>query len=617
MYVSHQLGIMGYLSWSVPMMAYALVSGSTYAMTGAISAIDSSAKSGAAKGADIASTGNLSMGNDSLRNYSSMDKSMRNTSRLNKSIGNKIMDNAKEGTKIYGSGTVDGNNLIEGISGGALNSENFNGSVGYTGGQVNLNGQVSRAGLQRLINNKDITGNAKNNIEEQLKDNPNAQEFTLTAAGTVAGGFSAITVVRAQQASKINTGKTDNTSKTELGSSLTARGNHVTPYTDKISKLAPLVLGNGLYQQRGSGKNKTWDYKGVINAKQAQKLINDKALTGQAGVNMEDMIKKDPNGVFNMEATGLGKQMSGIKVTSDKTTEMATNGNMGNLLAKKIGDYTDNYIKRIKNSSGTSWDKHYNDKQKYFGTIYHTPPQTFNQPMVSSQSPLGTLRSSTPGMFSMMLGHDKSAQYAFTNENQNAIGKYLKNDKDISISSKNASILSTGAGFKLLGDGIIKKMNSDISAGTTFTMSSNKLRTSLGDQLTKINDKYNSGQITKAQYTKDINGTLLAYRDIAQAGVGMKDVGTLAGSKANRLKNYANPTKLNSALNKGSSVEIKKGENAFTVNSIKKDNNFVAGRMAGYIDNGLRSVGLKNWANGFYNDLNPEQKAGANGVIKK
>ena len=332
---------------------------------------------------------------------------------------------------------------------------------------------------------------------------------------------------------------------------------------------------------------------------------------------MENMIKKDPNGVFNMEATGSGSKMSGIKVTSDKTSEMATNGSMGNILTTSKGGLTDNYIKRVKNSSGTSWDEHHNNKQKYFGTTYHTPPQTFNQPMVSSQSPLGTLRSSAPGMFSMMLGHDKSAQYAFTNENQNAIGKYLKNDKNISISSGNLSQLNTEAGFKYLGDGVQKKIVSNIEAGTTFTMSSNTLRTSLGDQLTKINDKYNSGQITKAQYTKDTNGTLLAYRDIAQAGVGIKDVGTLAGSKANRLKNYANPTKLNSALNKGSSVEIKKGENAFTVNSIKKDNNFVAGRMAGYIDNGLLRVGLKNWANGFYNDLNPEQKAGANGVIKK
>ena len=69
MYVSHQLGIMGYLSWSVPMMAYALVSGSTYAMTGVVGSIDFAAKSGATKGAEVAGTGNLSMGNDSMGNY--------------------------------------------------------------------------------------------------------------------------------------------------------------------------------------------------------------------------------------------------------------------------------------------------------------------------------------------------------------------------------------------------------------------------------------------------------------------------------------------------------------------------------------------------------------------
>ncbi|MHB1680974.1 MAG: conjugal transfer protein TraG N-terminal domain-containing protein [bacterium] len=58
LYVSSQLGWMGYLSWSVPMMAYALVSGSTYAMVGAISSMDSAGKSAAQTGGAAAATGN-------------------------------------------------------------------------------------------------------------------------------------------------------------------------------------------------------------------------------------------------------------------------------------------------------------------------------------------------------------------------------------------------------------------------------------------------------------------------------------------------------------------------------------------------------------------------------
>jgi hypothetical protein len=60
---------MGYLSWGVPIMAYALVSGSTYAMVSAIGSMDSAGKSAAAVGAQTASTGNLGLGNDSLNNY--------------------------------------------------------------------------------------------------------------------------------------------------------------------------------------------------------------------------------------------------------------------------------------------------------------------------------------------------------------------------------------------------------------------------------------------------------------------------------------------------------------------------------------------------------------------
>ena len=100
MYVSHQLGIMGYLSWSVPMMAYALVSGSTYAMTGVVGSIDSAAKSGATKGAEVAGTGNLSMGNDSLHNYSAGNDSLSNYSASNKSMDNlSAMDIATNDTR--------------------------------------------------------------------------------------------------------------------------------------------------------------------------------------------------------------------------------------------------------------------------------------------------------------------------------------------------------------------------------------------------------------------------------------------------------------------------------------------------------------------------------------
>ncbi len=68
-FIATQLGWMGYLSWGVPMMAYALVTGSTYAMVGAISSMDSAGKKASGAAAAQAESGNVNLGNDSLSNY--------------------------------------------------------------------------------------------------------------------------------------------------------------------------------------------------------------------------------------------------------------------------------------------------------------------------------------------------------------------------------------------------------------------------------------------------------------------------------------------------------------------------------------------------------------------
>jgi hypothetical protein len=68
-FTSSYLGWVGYMSWSIPMLSYALVTGSTYAMVATLSSVDSAGKSSASAGAKVASTGDLSLGNDSMDNY--------------------------------------------------------------------------------------------------------------------------------------------------------------------------------------------------------------------------------------------------------------------------------------------------------------------------------------------------------------------------------------------------------------------------------------------------------------------------------------------------------------------------------------------------------------------
>ncbi|MHB1661422.1 MAG: conjugal transfer protein TraG N-terminal domain-containing protein [bacterium] len=62
MQTSAYLNWAGYTAWSIPMFAYALVTGSTYAMVNALSSVDSAAKSSASRGGAMATTGDVNLG---------------------------------------------------------------------------------------------------------------------------------------------------------------------------------------------------------------------------------------------------------------------------------------------------------------------------------------------------------------------------------------------------------------------------------------------------------------------------------------------------------------------------------------------------------------------------
>ncbi len=177
MYVSHQLGIMGYLSWGVPMMAYALVSGSTYAMTSAVASLDSPAKSAAASGASAAASGNVNLGNDSLGNYSSSNRSMDNLSAMDVSTDNTSRRNLSENNKSR-------NNVS------ANNTSTDNLSANNT----------SKGSISEMIGNNAIKGmtNTANGTSEindiMSKDKPESQKVKgLVNNGVFAGSVTAKT----------------------------------------------------------------------------------------------------------------------------------------------------------------------------------------------------------------------------------------------------------------------------------------------------------------------------------------------------------------------------------------------------------------------------------------
>ena len=387
-FIATQLGWMGYLSWGVPMMAYALVTGSTYAMVGAISSMDAAGKSASSAAASQAASGNVNLGNDSMSNYSAANKSIDNLNVMDISTGNIRRNNVGEGSRSFASNTATGNNLINGISGGALNDKNFKGSITNTGGEVAMSGQVSRQGLESMIKNGDLKGNALTNAEEQLKQNPDANVFSMDASGTAAGGFSTVSITRGQQASSFDTGANKDSLEninTQKDIATTGAGAR-TKYLDK-SYLAPVANDlNGTYTEGGGSSG----FKGQVNRSGLEKLlkngtINPNSATGQA---ITQELKNNPGqNTFGFESTWNKNGQASIGVSNNKTGDFTTNGQIGNLITTKIGtdtqngnfskkgNYTQNYNNRVANSGGTSTDNHHNNKTSFYGHKFDIPSQ--------------------------------------------------------------------------------------------------------------------------------------------------------------------------------------------------------------------------------------------------
>ena len=370
MLVGSQLGWMGYLSWGVPIMAYALVSGSTYAMVSAIGSMDSAGKSAAAVGAQTASTGNLGLGNDSLNTFKANDvsagnRSFRNLSSGNVNKDNKNIGNTVEGSKAYASNTATGNDLLMGVSSGALNSKNFHGAISDTGGQTNISGQVTRQGLENMVNGGNLTDNALTQAKEELHNNPNAEDFSMTGSGTTAGGFSTVNIQRAQSVGSTNTGIKDNklsTTNTQATTLTVGDGAR-----SLLSKTTPLgSVTSDITGGKATDVGGVTSFNGLIDRQGLKKLAGKGGLYGNtAGAKaIQQYLKKHPHqNTFGIDATGNKKGLSNLEISKNRSGSFTTNGNQSNYWTLTNGKTKKNLENKINDSStqtvsGTKNDIH-------------------------------------------------------------------------------------------------------------------------------------------------------------------------------------------------------------------------------------------------------------------
>ena len=543
-FTSSYLGWVGYMSWSIPMLAYALVTGSTYAMVATLSSVDSAGKSSASAGAKVASTGDLSLGNDSLDNYSGDNKSMHNLSAMDVSAGNRRTNNTMEGTKTFASNTAAGNNLVNGISGGALNDKNFNGTVTNTGGEVAMSGQVNRQGLENMIKDGDLKGNALTNAEDQLKQNPNAKEFGLNASGTASGGFSSIKISRAQQASNVNTGDINHSSKETLTGkpNQSFGGMDVSGLSGNISKIGNQVSATSLTGSKASLENFV--------------KTNDPKSLGKA----EKFLNKNPNSVLSFTSGGNGKMNSlGLKSSFNADHVNLTKDTTGSQKAKynsslvddthltKLGSLTtnnngyqgwsgskiihDNINNRnnerfTNNKFGSqSWrgNSHTIDNSitRKAGTFYQSPDYGSNQAFLNEGSYIGNYAKYTPGGAGIISGMKAKQTGAFATFNQNTQGmleQYGGNINTLTFSADAKDTIKAQGGLNLLGNKLENEVTASVGVNGQSQIRANALRTDVGNQLTKYGDEYKNGKISWSKYQNNANGLVSTYKTLINVG---------------------------------------------------------------------------------------------------
>ena len=149
-WVQSSLAWVGYLSWSIPMLSYAIVSGSAMAMTSMVGSMDAAVGGGVSAGASQVGKGDVSFGNTSARNMNVSDVSGYNekwdTSRSNMGAANKMQGDLENQAGDVGKFEENNGNGVTNIIQSFVHPGDVSGTDATTGvGLGMVNGKVISA----------------------------------------------------------------------------------------------------------------------------------------------------------------------------------------------------------------------------------------------------------------------------------------------------------------------------------------------------------------------------------------------------------------------------------------------------------------------------------------
>ena len=176
--------------------------------------------------------------------------------------------------------------------------------------------------------------------------------------------FSTISLSNGTKAATWSTASSENINKIDGGTSITEKGSGARPYLTN-SPLAGIFKGqkiNGKFTEGGGVSN----FDGTINHAQAQKLLNNGLITGEAATNLQGILNQNPKlNAFSLDAQWNKDGMTGISVSNKQGTTLASEGNITNLQKVDTG---------YRGSSGSDQKIYNNAVEIYDGSVFSQVP---------------------------------------------------------------------------------------------------------------------------------------------------------------------------------------------------------------------------------------------------
>ncbi len=318
-WVQSSLAWVGYLSWSIPMLSYAIVSGSAMAMTSMVGSMDAAVGGGVSAGASQVGKGDVSFGNTIARNMNVGDVSGYNR-KWNTNRDDVLSADKFDSADVKTTGTESFNyNPASGAFAEALGITGAPGERITKGGQTTGSYSLGNAGAKRMYDSGQFTGSAEKELGKMVAG---GEGGLLTYTASMDNGkpvFQNLDFTNGKNAAMMRNGKSENMLQQKDG------GFIVENLTAAQAKAKGISGGSGTYDIFKTPNGQTvavsgrggQTYFGVLNAKTGKFVGTE---TGQIG-GKKPILKTGQSGTYMLTKKGWTREKLHNRITNSSNVD--------------------------------------------------------------------------------------------------------------------------------------------------------------------------------------------------------------------------------------------------------------------------------------------------------